>query len=184
MITTLHDLLRYLLETAEVTPGVRAHLVWASLVYSMCGPALMDTPRPPALRPVLVPFGALAAVEFRGGAGLWPSGTSRTQQGGRRQEFFNHPVSVSLSPLSVVFPCCLVVVPSITHCLRSSFFYILQFKMQGSYGGISAYMQYTHRQACKHESETIKSTEAAETAGGGLWPHCTDWLWNNRAGHE
>ncbi len=34
-------------------------------------------------------------------------------------------------------------------------------------------MQYTHRQACRHESETIKSTEAAETAGGGLWPHCT-----------
>lgn len=131
----------------------------------------MDTPRPPALHPLLVLFGALAAVEFRGGAGPWASGTSRTQQGGRRQEFFNHPASLPLFCLSF----CLVVLPSIAHCLESSFasFYILQFKMQGSYGGTSAYMQYTHRQVCRHESETIKSTEAAETAGGGLWPHCT-----------
>lgn len=60
------------------------------------------TPRPPALHPLLVLFGALAAVEFRGGAGPRPSGTSRTQQGGRRQEFFNHPVSLPLVLLSLL----------------------------------------------------------------------------------
>lgn len=130
-------------------------------------------------------FGALAAVEFRGGAGPRPSGTSRTKQGRRGQEFFNHP-RLSASPLSSVF--CLsfylVLCPSIPLCLLRYFphsFYILQFKMQGSYVGTSAYSTcsahtHTHRQACRHESETIKSTEAAETAGGSLWPHCTDWL--------
>lgn len=41
--------------------------------------------------------------------GPWPSGTSRTQQGGRRQEFFNHPVSLPLALLSLLSffsPCC------------------------------------------------------------------------------
>lgn len=36
----------------------------------------------------------------------------------------------------------------------------------------------------KHQSKSIESTEPAETAGGGLWPHCTDCAWNNRTGHE
>lgn len=29
-----------------------------------------------------------------------------------------------------------------------------------------------HVHADEHESETIKGAEGAETAGGGLWPHC------------
>lgn len=72
--------------------------------------------------PVL--FGALAAVEFRGGAGPWPPGTSRTQQGGRRQAFFKSPcLSASLSPLSFVFLFTLLpplfTTPSVAHCLKS-----------------------------------------------------------------
>lgn len=95
--------------------------------------------------PSLVLFGALAAVEFRGGAGPWASGTSRTQQGGHRQEFSYHPVSLPLflhCILSFSLPCC-----SPLHRLLSGvflcFIYILQFKVQGSYGGTSAYIQYT-----------------------------------------
>lgn len=52
--------------TAEVPPGV---LCCEPLFTSLCGPALTACPRPAALRLLLALFGALAAVEFRGGAG-------------------------------------------------------------------------------------------------------------------
>lgn len=70
----------------------------------------------------LVPLArALAAVEFRGGVGPWPSGTSRTQRGGRSHNFLITP-SLGLSFSSVFcLSSYLVVSPSIAHCLKSSF---------------------------------------------------------------
>lgn len=41
--------------------------VWGSLVHSVCGPAQLDTPGPPACALLLLRLSPLAAVEFRGG---------------------------------------------------------------------------------------------------------------------
>lgn len=92
------------------------------LVYRICEPAPLDTPRLPGLHPLLVLFDALAAVEFREGEGPWLSSTCRTQQGGCREEIFNHPVSLSLffhNLLPLLLPRCFP--PYITYCLESSF---------------------------------------------------------------
>lgn len=125
---------------------------------------------------LLLLLGALAAVEFRGGAGLWPSGTSRTQQGGRSQEFFNHPVSVPLSLsflrlLSLFMPCCFPLRRSLFLSLPLLLLHPVIQNAGKLWRELRVHAVHTHRQARKHESGTIKSTEAAETAGGGLWPH-------------
>lgn len=161
----LLKLVKPLFNNSHIASGnCRCTPVWELVVDR---PAVLDTPRPPGLHPGLVLFGALAAVEFRGGAGPRPSGTSRTQQGRRGQEFFNHP-RFSASPLSSVF--CLsfylVLCPSIPLCLLSFFphsFYILQFKTQGSYVGTSAYSTcsaHTHTHTDMHAGTKARPLKA------------------------
>lgn len=85
--------------------------------------------------------------------GLWPLGTSRTQQGGCREEFFNHPVSLLFFfSLSFVFLSALLSPSPPSDIVLSLPLLQLHPVMQGSYGGTSAYMQHTHVQTDKHAS--------------------------------
>lgn len=97
-------------------------------------------------------------------------------------------LSFCLCFFSVFCPsfCLVAPPPPIAYCLESSFIAITSCNAGKLWRDIRIHAVHTRtdREACKHESEPIKNTEAAETAGGGLWPHCTDWLWNNRAGHD